>query len=69
MNKYIKISTYLKTHWNRVRFLEGTDPEYVQQILDYTEHAEHDDCPDSLASAIRAIEEETEIQLLPGGII
>ena len=69
MNKYIKISTYLKTNWNRVRFLEGTDPEYIQQILDYTEHAEHDDCPDSLASAIRAIEDETEIQLLPGGII
>ena len=53
MNKHIKISTYLKENWNRVYFTEDTDPEYIAEVLDYNEHAPHDDCPDSLASAIR----------------
>lgn len=55
MNKHIKISTYLKANWERVLFLDDTDPEYIAEILDYNEHAPHDDCPDSLASAIRAL--------------
>lgn len=55
MNKHIKISTYLKENWSKVYFLEETDPEYIAEILDYTEHAQHDDCPDSLASAIRQL--------------
>ena len=54
-NKYIKIVTYLKREWRNVVFVEGTDEEYIQQILDYNENAEHDDCPDSLASAIRLL--------------
>ena len=53
MNKHIKISTYLKENWNKVYFTESTDPNYISEILDYTEKAQHDDCPDSLASAIR----------------
>lgn len=53
MNKHIKISTYLKENWGKVYFTEDTDPEYIAEILDYNEHAPHDDCPDSLASAIR----------------
>lgn len=52
-NKYIKISTFLRSHWERVFFLRATDPTYIQQILDYTENAAHDDAPDSLASIIR----------------
>lgn len=55
MNKFIKISTYLRKNWDRIRWLAGTDPEYLAQILDYTEFAEHDDAPDSAASLIRAI--------------
>ena len=55
MNKHIKISTYLKENWAKVLFLDDTDPEYIAEILDYTEHAQHDDCPDSLASAIRQL--------------
>ena len=55
-NKYIKIATILRREWGNIYFLEGTDPEYVSEILDYTENAEHDDSPDSLASIIRAIE-------------
>ena len=52
-HKTIKIETYLKQAWERIRFLEGTDREYIDQILDYTEYAEHDDAPDSAATVCR----------------
>lgn len=55
MNKYIKIVTYLKAIWKNVVFVEGTDPEYIEQITDYTENAEHDDAPDSAASLARVL--------------
>lgn len=55
MNKYLKIVTYLKFEWRNVVFVEGTDPEYIEQILDYNEFAEHDDAPDSCASLIRVL--------------
>lgn len=54
-NKYIKISTYLRENWNNIIFIKETDKEYINQILDYTENAEHDDAPDSLASAVRIV--------------
>lgn len=54
-NKYIKIVTYLKAEWQNVVFVEGTDEDYINQILDYNENAEHDDAPDSLASIIRKL--------------
>lgn len=53
MNKHIKISTYLKAIWADVIFVDGTDPEYIEQICDYTEDAQHDDAPDSIASLAR----------------
>ena len=59
-NKFIKISSYLRKNWNNIWFLEETDPEYINQILDYTENAEHDDAPDSLASIIRELSERKE---------
>lgn len=52
-NKYIKIVSYLKFEWSDVIFTKGTDEKYINQICDYNENAEHDDCPDSLASLIR----------------
>ncbi len=55
-NKFVKICTNLKKWWPRIIFLEGTDPEYIDQILDYTEHAEHDDAPDSAACVCRILE-------------
>ena len=55
-NKFVKICTYLKKWWPRIVFLEGTDPEYIDQILDYTENAEHDDAPDSAACICRILE-------------
>lgn len=52
-NKYQKISEYLRKWWVNIRWLEGTDPEYLAQIMDYTEDAEHDDAPDSAACVCR----------------
>ena len=52
-NKKIKIETYLRQAWDKIRFLEGTDRAYIDQILDYTEYAEHDDAPDSAATICR----------------
>ena len=54
-NKYIKIVTHLKGDWKNVVFVEGTDPEYIEQILDYNEFAEHDDAPDSAACCLRIL--------------
>lgn len=55
MNKYIKISTYLRKNWGNIRFLEETDSEYINEILDYNENATHDDSPDTLSSLLRKI--------------
>lgn len=55
MNKYVKIVTYLKAVWSDVIFVAGTDEEYINMICDYNEHAEHDDAPDSAASAVRRL--------------
>lgn len=55
MNKYLKITSYLKFEWNNVIFVKGTDQEYINQICDYNDNADHDDAPDSLASLIRSI--------------
>ena len=54
-NKYIKIVTHLKGDWSNVVFVQGTDQEYIDQILDYNEYAEHDDAPDSLACMLRIL--------------
>ncbi len=52
-NKYMKIVTHLKGEWKNVVFVDGTDEEYIDQICDFNENADHDDAPDSLASMIR----------------
>lgn len=56
MNKFVKISTYLRKSWKKIKWLEETDPEYINEILDYSEFAEHDDSPDSAASIFRKLE-------------
>lgn len=52
-NKYQKISEYLRKWWRNIYWLEGTDKEYLAQIMDFTEEAEHDDAPDSAACVAR----------------
>ena len=55
-NKYVKISTFLRKWWTQIEWLEGTDREYLNQILSYTEDAEHDDAPDSAACVCRILD-------------
>lgn len=65
MNKYLKITSYLKFEWQNVIFVKGTDPEYINQICDYNENAEHDDAPDSAASVVRIYANKSETQYKP----
>lgn len=65
MNKYLKITSYLKDVWEDVVFVKGTDTEYIDQICDYNENAEHDDAPDSLASVIRILWKRTDSTYQP----
>lgn len=65
MNKFLKITSYLKNVWSDVIFVEGTDKEYINQICDYNENAEHDDAPDSAASAVRRVWQKKETQYVP----
>ena len=55
MNKFLKITSYLKFEWVNVRFVAGTDAAYIEQVADYTEEAEHDDAPDSLSCLVRLL--------------
>lgn len=55
MNKHIKIATYLKAIWPEIYFVEGTDADYIEQICDYSEDAEHDDAPDSCSVLARLL--------------
>lgn len=52
-NKYMKISTFLRKWWDNIEWLEGTDKDYLAEILDYTIDAAHDDAPDSAACVAR----------------
>ena len=65
MNKYIKITSYLKASWKDVIFVEGTDEEYINQICDYNENAEHDDAPDSAASIVRRMFNKSDSEYTP----
>lgn len=56
MNKYYKISTFLRKWWGNVVLLDGTDTAYLNQILSYNEEAAHDDAPDSAACVCRALD-------------
>ena len=54
-NKHIKISTNLYEYWDRIYWSPDTDPEYLNQIIDYREGSEPDDAPDSCATLFREI--------------
>lgn len=68
MNKFVKISTYLRSNWKNIAWLEDTDPEYINEILDYSEFAEHDDSPDSAASILRKMETRPKYHSVKGEI-
>lgn len=57
-NKYYKITTYGKSEWGRVIMcIDKTNEEqslnYIEEIMDFNENADHDDCPDSFSSLVR----------------
>lgn len=64
-NKFVKITSYLKSEWKNVVFVAGTDQEYINQICDYTENAEHDDAPDSAASIVRKLWNKKDTEYVP----
>lgn len=64
-NKFVKITSYLKSEWKNVVFVAGTDAEYINQICDYTENAEHDDAPDSAASIVRKLWNKKDNEYVP----
>ena len=55
-NKYVKIATYLRKWWGNIVWHADTDPAYLEQILDYTIEAQHDDAPDSAACCCRILD-------------
>ena len=59
LNKHIKISTYLKSAWNDIYWTPETDPNYIEQIVDYQENQGHDDAPDSAACTVQRLEKGT----------
>lgn len=65
MNKFLKITSYLKAEWQNVIFVAGTDEEYINQICDYNENAEHDDAPDSAASIVRKLWNKKDTEYVP----
>lgn len=71
-NKFIKISTHLRSVWGYVQFLDcdayPLDADALNQILDYNENAAHDDMPDSLASIIRQFKKKPKIKAFREGV-
>lgn len=65
MNKFLKITSYLKFVWKDVVFVQGTDEAYIDQICDFNENAEHDDAPDSAASTARIFANKSETEYKP----
>jgi hypothetical protein len=56
MNKHIKISTHLKSAWDNIYWANETDPNYMEQVVDYQENQGHDDAPDSASCVVRVLD-------------
>ena len=70
-NKFVKISTHARGAWAHLHRLESerqASLDYWDEVMDFTEGAEHDDAPDSLACAIRLHDNAPVIHLFKGGI-
>ncbi len=51
--KNVKIINYLGEAWKNIEWADETDPNYLEQIVDWVAEEEPDDAPDSAASLIR----------------
>ena len=69
-NKFMKIATFLRKWWKNITILEGTDKAYIEQIMAYSEQAEHDDAPDSAACVCRYYDPRDNVKYISpfGGI-
>jgi predicted phage terminase large subunit-like protein len=53
-NKHLRIVSSLRTRWASIVFAPEVDEQFMGQVLEYTETAEHDDAPDALAGLVEA---------------
>lgn len=51
--KHVKITDYLGETWKNIEWAAETDPDYLEQIIDWMPDTEPDDAPDSIASLVR----------------
>jgi hypothetical protein len=49
-NKYLRITDNVLKNWSSIRFSRAVTNQYMTQVLEYYELAQHDDAPDSLAA-------------------
>jgi len=56
MNKHLKIHSHLYKNWDNIKWIDETDSEYLNQILDYEEGQGFDDACDSAASTCKILE-------------
>jgi hypothetical protein len=52
-NKFVKIVQNVKPNWSKIDWDEDTDPEFLNQVMDFQEGQEPDDAIDSISSLIR----------------
>ena len=64
MNKYEKIANYLYYSWKDVYFVNISDEDYINEILDYNEFSTRDDCVDSLASLVRQLNRKPSVEFI-----
>ena len=55
-NKYQRITTTLKKHWQHIRFGIYVTPEFMAQVCEYGENAKHEDAADALEMLINEFE-------------
>lgn len=53
MNKHVKIVQFLRGEWPNVKIDVRSNSMWIEQVSEYNEGVEPDDCPDSAASIIR----------------
>jgi len=51
--KHVKIANYLGEVFNQIEFAQESDPNYMEQVIDWREGEEPDDAPDSASALVR----------------
>jgi len=55
INKHVRIENTVLKNWDRIRFANDIDRDYLSQVISYIEGEEPDDAPDSLSGLIRVL--------------